>query len=217
MRHGFVTSAVAYLNVDSAASGPNLSIAAVPALNHLIEDVTRDRPRSGFDGHARRPRPRSRQPGTRRPADGIRRARLIDNRLGSGSDYTVFLNFLGVPVADLSFDGPVRRLPLDLRQPSLGRDDRRSGLPLSRRARAALGAPRAAARASGCRPARLCALRRTDRRLRERGRAAMGRTGQRRSIRWPTCGRQRPNCDAAADALQHPRANRTYEHADIRP
>ena len=31
---------------------------------------------------------------------------LVDNRLGSGSDYTVFLNFLGVPVADLSFTGP---------------------------------------------------------------------------------------------------------------
>ena len=31
---------------------------------------------------------------------------MIDNRLGSGSDYTVFLNFLGVPVADLSFEGP---------------------------------------------------------------------------------------------------------------
>jgi len=30
----------------------------------------------------------------------------VSNRLGSGSDYTVFLNFLGVPVADLSFTGP---------------------------------------------------------------------------------------------------------------
>ena len=30
----------------------------------------------------------------------------MNNRLGSGSDYTVFLNFLGVPVADLSFRGP---------------------------------------------------------------------------------------------------------------
>ncbi len=30
----------------------------------------------------------------------------MNNRLGSGSDYTVFLNFLGVPIADLSFDGP---------------------------------------------------------------------------------------------------------------
>jgi N-acetylated-alpha-linked acidic dipeptidase len=31
---------------------------------------------------------------------------LVTNRLGSGSDYTVFLNFLGVPIADLSFTGP---------------------------------------------------------------------------------------------------------------
>jgi len=30
----------------------------------------------------------------------------VNNRLGSGSDYTVFLNFLGIPVIDLSFDGP---------------------------------------------------------------------------------------------------------------
>src|SRR5207244_8376793 len=30
----------------------------------------------------------------------------VTTRLGSGSDYTVFLNFLGVPVADLTFDGP---------------------------------------------------------------------------------------------------------------
>ena len=31
---------------------------------------------------------------------------MIENDLGSGSDYTVFLNFLGVPVVDLSFQGP---------------------------------------------------------------------------------------------------------------
>ncbi len=31
---------------------------------------------------------------------------MIENNLGSGSDYTVFLNFLGVPVVDLTFDGP---------------------------------------------------------------------------------------------------------------
>ena len=30
----------------------------------------------------------------------------VTTRLGSGSDYTVFLNFLGVPIADLTFDGP---------------------------------------------------------------------------------------------------------------
>src|SRR5205807_3325064 len=31
---------------------------------------------------------------------------LVSNRLGRGSDCTVFLNFLGVPVLDMSFTGP---------------------------------------------------------------------------------------------------------------
>ena len=31
---------------------------------------------------------------------------LVSNRLGSGSDYTVFLNFLGVPIVDMAYDGP---------------------------------------------------------------------------------------------------------------
>jgi N-acetylated-alpha-linked acidic dipeptidase len=33
-------------------------------------------------------------------------ARMVDNELGSGSDYTVFLNFLGIPIVDMTFDGP---------------------------------------------------------------------------------------------------------------
>jgi N-acetylated-alpha-linked acidic dipeptidase len=31
---------------------------------------------------------------------------LVNTRIGSGSDHTVFLNFLGRPVVDLTFDGP---------------------------------------------------------------------------------------------------------------
>src|SRR5205814_9588995 len=33
-------------------------------------------------------------------------ANLTDTRIGSGSDHTVFLNFLGMPVIGLDFDGP---------------------------------------------------------------------------------------------------------------
>src|SRR5258708_30152849 len=33
-------------------------------------------------------------------------ANLADTRIGSGSDHTVFLNFVGVPVIGLQFDGP---------------------------------------------------------------------------------------------------------------
>jgi N-acetylated-alpha-linked acidic dipeptidase len=97
--------AVAYLNVDSAASGSNLAVTAVPALNRLIEDVAvavRD-PLTRLTLAARARDRASQERGALPTASSTD---LIDNRLGSGSDYTVFLNFLGVPVADLSFDGP---------------------------------------------------------------------------------------------------------------
>jgi N-acetylated-alpha-linked acidic dipeptidase len=36
-----------------------------------------------------------------------RDAEVVEDRLGGGSDYAVFLNHLGVPAADLAFDGPL--------------------------------------------------------------------------------------------------------------
>jgi N-acetylated-alpha-linked acidic dipeptidase len=97
--------AVAYLNVDSAASGPNFTATAVPALNRVLEEAARgvrDPVRRITIAAASRDR-LSRERGSL-PTGSTND--LVDNRLGSGSDYTVFLNFLGVPVADLSFDGP---------------------------------------------------------------------------------------------------------------
>jgi N-acetylated-alpha-linked acidic dipeptidase len=97
-------SAVAYLNVDSAAAGPRLSLAAVPALNDVIEEATRTvRDPVSQLTLAAATRDRRTREGQRLSGDADD---LIDNRLGSGSDYTVFLNFLGVPIADLSFEGP---------------------------------------------------------------------------------------------------------------
>jgi len=75
--------AVAYLNVDSSTSGPDFKAAAVPALNRVIAQAARD----VLDLRADDPQ-------------------LVANLLGSGSDYTVFLNFLGVPIADLTYSGP---------------------------------------------------------------------------------------------------------------
>jgi N-acetylated-alpha-linked acidic dipeptidase len=97
--------AVAYLNVDSAASGPNFTATAVPALNRVLEEAARgvrDPVRRITIAAASRDR-LSRERGSL-PTGSTND--LVDNKLGSGSDYTVFLNFLGVPVADLSFDGP---------------------------------------------------------------------------------------------------------------
>jgi N-acetylated-alpha-linked acidic dipeptidase len=97
--------AIAYINVDSAASGPNFSAAAVPSLNRLIEEAAgaiRDpRTRTSILAAARARRTAERGTLPTGGSDSV-----INNRLGSGSDYTVFLNFIGVPIADLSFDGP---------------------------------------------------------------------------------------------------------------
>ena len=96
---------MAYLNVDSAASGPRFAVSAVPALNPLLEEVAlivRD-PASRLTIAARARDRLAAERGTRPTGSS---GDLVDNRLGCGSDYTVFLNFLGVPVADLSFEGP---------------------------------------------------------------------------------------------------------------
>ena len=89
--------ALAYLNVDSSASGNNFSAAAVPALAQFLKDVARDVPDpsggSIYDAWSRRTEKKNTEPS-------------VTTRLGSGSDYTVFLNFLGIPIADLTFDGP---------------------------------------------------------------------------------------------------------------
>jgi N-acetylated-alpha-linked acidic dipeptidase len=97
--------AVAYLNVDSAASGPNFTASAVPALNEVLAQtaqVVRD-PVTGASIAASVRDRRTRERGSLPTGDS---GELVGNRLGSGSDYTVFLNHLGIPVADLSFDGP---------------------------------------------------------------------------------------------------------------
>ena len=98
-------NAVAYLNVDSAASGPQFAVAAVPSLNRLIADVaqTVKDPRLRIPVAAAARAKRAEDRGALPTGAGDA---LVNNRLGSGSDYTVFLNHLGVPVADLSFDGP---------------------------------------------------------------------------------------------------------------
>jgi N-acetylated-alpha-linked acidic dipeptidase len=92
--------AVAYLNVDSSTSGPDFSIGAVASLNPSILSVARD----VIDPNSRRSLLEAWSK-TSSSAEGDT-ASLVENELGSGSDYTVFLNFLGVPVASMGFGGP---------------------------------------------------------------------------------------------------------------
>lgn len=109
-------NAVAYLNVDVAVSGDNLRVNGSDALETLITEAMRDvrEPlqnrslwntmidRAWIDGksswsQANRAR--------RQRGEPVRPFEWDISALGSGSDYTVFLDHLGVPCADLRFEG----------------------------------------------------------------------------------------------------------------
>ena len=97
--------AVAYLNVDSSASGANFTAAAVPSLNRFIAEAASavPDPASGVPITDAWKTRGMKERGSLPTGAGDD---LVNNRLGSGSDYTVFLNFLGVPIVDMAFDGP---------------------------------------------------------------------------------------------------------------
>jgi len=96
--------AVAYLNVDSSASGPNFQGDAVASLAPLLVEVSRSlQDPSGKTLYQAWRDYRQRESASKRP---LRDDELADTRIGSGSDHTVFLNFLGIPTVGLHFDGP---------------------------------------------------------------------------------------------------------------
>ena len=96
--------AVAYLNVDEATSGTNLEADAVGSLAPMIVDISRKlRAPSGkalYDEWKLARQTELRKSGAVNDRD------LPNTRIGSGSDHTVFLNFLGIPTVGLTFVGP---------------------------------------------------------------------------------------------------------------
>ena len=105
---------VAYLNVDGSTSGPNFSAGTVASLNRLIVEAVRDvrDPLTGgsvlsaWEASARNGRDRVIGGGASKTVAANQAVDLPGNALGSGSDYTVFLNHLGLPIVEMSFDGP---------------------------------------------------------------------------------------------------------------
>jgi len=96
--------AVAYLNVDSSASGAVFHGTPVASLAPLLVDVSRTVPApSGRTLYQEWKTARQKELHEESPvSDG----ELADVEIGSGSDHTVFLNFLGIPTVGLQFDGP---------------------------------------------------------------------------------------------------------------
>jgi N-acetylated-alpha-linked acidic dipeptidase len=91
--------AVAYLNQDDVAQGPNFNAGGSPSLRALLRDVAKEVPDPSHEGSV---------------YDVWRkRAHLTADTLepqmgdpGGGSDFAGFYNHLGIPIADWGFGGP---------------------------------------------------------------------------------------------------------------
>jgi len=95
--------ALAYLNLDAAVSGAHFGASSVPSLWKLIRAVTRDvkDPKTGKSVYQQW------QDRTRelRPEGELDSGEARIGALGSGSDYTPFLQHLGIASTDMGFGG----------------------------------------------------------------------------------------------------------------
>jgi N-acetylated-alpha-linked acidic dipeptidase len=100
--------AVAYFNMDVAVSGPDFSASAVPSLKQFIRELARDVPSpQGGTVYDQWEKDRSERNGHRTsnaPSESGEEVHVSD--LGSGSDFTPFLQHAGVPSTDIGSEGP---------------------------------------------------------------------------------------------------------------
>jgi N-acetylated-alpha-linked acidic dipeptidase len=107
---------LAYINVDGSVAGPDFDVGAVASLNDLVVQTVRDvidpnSRRSVLEAWGRVVRGGGKDAvmGGGAAGGGQDLSNPLDwvgNELGSGSDYTVFLNHLGMPIIGMDFDGP---------------------------------------------------------------------------------------------------------------
>jgi N-acetylated-alpha-linked acidic dipeptidase len=96
--------AVAYLNVDEATSGKDFAADAVGSLAPLLVEVSHALPAPS--GKTLYDEWKSSRKAELNLTQAVPDAELANTRIGSGSDHTVFLNFLGIPTVGLTFTGP---------------------------------------------------------------------------------------------------------------
>jgi N-acetylated-alpha-linked acidic dipeptidase len=113
-----LSNAVAYFNMDIGVSGTIFGAAGVPSLKNFLVEVTRAVPSPAggtvFDAwkssqaawHAYQPESSDTHNTSFRQMTGKDGANIQFGELGSGSDYTAFLQHLGVPCTDIGSAGP---------------------------------------------------------------------------------------------------------------
>ena len=109
-----LAQAAAYFNLDVAVSGTNFGASAVPSLKGFVRDVTKvvPSPKGGMLYDVWKEQ-KLNQATRRGPDGGSTRApnARVENDvpvgdLGSGSDYSVFIQHLGIPSTDMTSSGP---------------------------------------------------------------------------------------------------------------
>ena len=99
--------AVAYFNVDVAVSGPDFSASAVPSLKEFVRGVTRAVPSPLGGTVFEEWRASHALPNENRAASfELPGEEVHMGDLGSGSDFTPFLQHVGVPSTDIGSSGP---------------------------------------------------------------------------------------------------------------
>ncbi|WP_353067225.1 M28 family metallopeptidase [Tunturiibacter psychrotolerans] len=101
--------AVAYFNTDVGVAGPNFDAASVPSLKQFVREVTKEvpSPKGGtvydqWKADQNAPSPTRKRNRSSESTDSDVRI----GTLGSGSDYTPFIQHLGVPSTDIGSEGP---------------------------------------------------------------------------------------------------------------
>jgi N-acetylated-alpha-linked acidic dipeptidase len=103
-----LNNAVAYFNVDVAVSGPDFSASAVPSLKNFMRDIAKSVPSPMGDTvyqewRANRHGTNEHRASNAPPVPG---EEVHVSDLGSGSDFTPFLQHVGVPSTDIGSGGP---------------------------------------------------------------------------------------------------------------
>ena len=110
-----LAKAPAYFNMDVAVSGPRFGASAVPSLKQFVRDITKvvPSPKGGTVYETWQKASQIDASSPQPPGEDSRRAPAAQVKsdvpvgdLGSGSDFSAFLQHLGVPATDMSSSGP---------------------------------------------------------------------------------------------------------------
>jgi N-acetylated-alpha-linked acidic dipeptidase len=100
-----LANAVAYFNTDVGVSGPNFKAASVPSLKQFVREVTMRVPSPKGDTVYQQWKLEQKADAGPRASQHMQQDVHVGD-LGSGSDYTPFLQHLGIPSTDIGSEGP---------------------------------------------------------------------------------------------------------------